>query len=128
MTAQAVRLRITGADADPVLRYFGLYSGAWTGETKEQSRGELTGLLVEPTEGGVTVDLGGIFPYDGVFWDVPELEIYAFNGTSYEKIYEGPGGKVRFAPVTGSYKLKLLTPGEVPADSQPRVFFGEIDL
>ena len=122
VTAQAVRLRITDADADPVLRFFGLYSGAWREETKLQAKGELTGLTVEPTEGGVTVDLGGIFPYDGIFWDVPEVEVHAFNGTRYEKVYEGPGGAVHFAPVTGSYKLKLLTVHKT--DSPPRVFFG----
>ena len=122
VTARAVRLRITDADADPVLRFLGLYNGALTEEEKEQTEGELTGLTVEPIEGGVTVDLGGIFPYDGVLWDVPELEISAFNGTRYEKIYQGAGGAVRFAAVTGSYKLKLLTSSH--ADSLPRVFYG----
>ncbi len=124
VTADAVRLRITDADADPVLRFLGLYNGAWTEEEKEQTEGELTGLTVEPIQGGVTVDLGGIFPYDGVIWDVPEMEIYAFNGTRYEKVYAGPGGAVRFAPVTGSYKLKLLTLHKT--DSLPRVFFGRM--
>ena len=123
-TAQAVRLRITDADANPVLRFLGLHCGAWMEEEKQQSIGELTGLTVEPIEGGVTVDLGGIFPYDGVAWDVPEVEIHVFNGTRYEKIYEGPGGTVRFAPVTGSYKLKLLT--NQKTDSLPRVFFGQL--
>ena len=122
VTAQAVRLRITDADADPVLRFLGLYCGAWTEEEQCGSYGELTGLTVEPIEGGVTVDLGGIFPYDGVLWDVPELEIHAFNGTRYEKIYQGSGGAVRFAAVTGSYKLKLLTGSH--AYSLPRVFYG----
>ena len=123
VTAEAVRLRVLGADADPVLRCFGIYSGAWNGEEQCQAEGELQNLLVEPTEGGVIVDLGGIFPYDGVLWEVPELEVLAFNGTWYEPVYQGPGGLVRFPTVTGSYKLKLLT--SVKTDSMPRVFFGQ---
>lgn len=126
VTAEGVRLRINQADADPVLRFFGLYQGAWTEETREYRQGELTGLLVEPTEGGVTVDLGGIYPYDGVKWEVPAMEVHAFNGTRYEKVYEGPGGAVRFNTVTGSYKLMIIvTEGDVPQNTQPRVFCGE---
>ena len=126
VTAEAVRLRITGADADPVLRFFGLYRGAWTGEVEEKKLGELKDLLVEPAEGGVTVELGGIFPYNCVVWDVPQLEVQAFNGTWYETVYAGPGGTVRFDTVTGSYKLRLLVPGgALPSESGPRVFLNE---
>ena len=91
VSAQAVRLRITSADADPVLRFFGLYCGAWSGETQAQQRGERTGLLVEPTENGVTVDFGGIFPFDCVLWEGAEYALYAFNGASYDYVTEGSG-------------------------------------
>ena len=127
VTAEAVRLRITGADADPVLRFFGLYWGAWEEETGEERTGSLTGLQVEAVEGGFTVDLGGIFPYDGVCWDVAEMEVYAFNGVRYVQVYAGPGGTVRFPAVTGSYKLKVLTPGKVPEGSVPVAFYGKMD-
>ena len=124
VTADAVRLRITAADADPVLRFFGLYLGAWTEESHSEVHRELTGLLVEPVENGVTVDLGGIYPCDCVLWDASELEIHAFNGTRYEKVYSGRGGLCTFPAVTGSYKLKLVvSEGAVPAEP-PRIFFG----
>ena len=122
VTAQAVRLRITSAGADPVLRFFGLYLGAWTEEKRQDKQGRLTGLLVEPIEGGVTVDLGGIFPYNCVRWDAEQLQVHAFNGTDYELVYAGPGGTVRFREVTGSYKLKLVAAqGPIPTE-EPRVF------
>ena len=128
VTADAVRLRITAADADPVLRFFGLYLGAWTEEAHSEVHRELTGLLVEPVENGVTVDLGGIYPYDCVLWNASELEIHAFNGTRYEKVYSGRGGLCTFPAVTGSYKLKLVvTEGAVPAEP-PRVFFGAPEM
>lgn len=128
VTADAVRLRITAADADPVLRFFGLYLGAWTEESHSEVHRELTGLLVEPVENGVTVDLGGIYPYDRVLWDAEALEVYAFNGTRYENVYAGNGGLCTFPAVTGSYKLKLVvTEGAVPAEP-PRVFFGEPEI
>ena len=126
VTAQAVRLRITEAEADPVLRFFGLYNGAWREAEQILVRGERTGLLVEPVQGGVTVDLGGIYPYDSVHWQVSRLEVQAFNGTTYEKVYEGPGGRVRFPVVTGSYKLKLLAP-EGAAEEPPRVFLSDAE-
>lgn len=125
VTAKAVRLRITAADADPVLRFFGLYRGAWIQEKVRDDRGERKGLRVEYLENGVIVDLGGIYPYDCVLWNVPGLEVHAFNGTRYEKVYEGRGGLCAFPAVTGSYKLKLVvTEGEVPEGCEPRVFFG----
>lgn len=127
VTAEAVRLRITGADADPVLRFFGLYRGAWTGEEAKRTVGELANITVEPAEDGVIVNLGGIFPFDGVSWNVPELEVQTFNGTRFESVYEGPGGTVRFPEVTGSYKLRLLSAGaDVSAAEMPRVFLGEL--
>lgn len=123
VTAEAVRLRITEADANPVLRFFGLYHGAWKEQAQTVLTGELRGLQIEAAEDGVTIDLGGIFPYDGVRWDVPEMEVHAFNGTWYDKVYEGPGGMARFAPVTGSYRMKLVPRGEVSADAVPSVFY-----
>ncbi len=123
VTAQAVRLRITSADADPVLRFFGLYCGAWQDKQEERTGGELTGLLVERTADGVMVELGGIFPYDRVIWGAEEVEIYAFNGTRYELVYTGPGGECRFPAVTGSYRLKIVvTKGEIPKED-PSVFY-----
>ena len=124
VTAEAVRLRVISADADPVLRFFGLYLGAWEVETRSARTGSLTGLQIEAVEGGVTVDLGGIFPYDGVCWNVPRLEVHAFNGARYEQVYSGPGGTVRFPAVTGSYKLMLLAPEGAAQEETPVVFYG----
>ena len=123
MTATAVRLRITSADADPVLRFFGLYLGAWAEQQSKTREGELTGLRVEAAEGGVTVDFGGIFPFDRVYWEAPAYQIYAFNGASYDFVTEG-NGTLTFPAITGAYKIKLLvTAGSVP-ETSPRVFLG----
>ena len=124
VTARAVRLRITSADADPVLRFFGVYRGAWTEEKQVRRKGELTGLLVEPAENGITVDFGGIFPFDRVCWEAERYELHAFNGASYDYVTEG-SGTLRFPAVTGAYKVKLtVTRGDVPKRN-PRIFLGE---
>ena len=125
VTTDRVRLRITAADADPVLRAFRLYNTRGIGLKKkaEVRTGELAPLQIQRSEKELIVDLGGIYPYDTVEVDAEGLvEIRAFNGTRYEAVYRGSGGMCRFETVTGSYKLKITGDG-LGADAQVRVAF-----
>ena len=125
VTTDWVRLRITAADADPVLRAFRLYHTRGIGlkKKKEVRTGELAPLQIQRSEKELIVDLGGIYPYDTVEVDAEGLvEIRAFNGTQYETVYRGSGGMCRFETVTGSYKLKITGDG-LRADAQVRVAF-----
>ena len=125
VTTDRVRLRITAADADPVLRTFRLYNTRGIGlkKKKEVRTGELAPLQIQRSEKELIVDLGGIYPYDTVEVDAEGLvEIRAFNGTWYETVYRGSGGMCRFETVTGSYKLKITGDG-LRADAQVRVAF-----
>ena len=114
VTADRIRLRITAADANPVLRAFRLYNSRGIGLNRkmEVKTGELTGLQIQRGEKELVVDLGGIYPYNLVEVVAEgNVEIQAFNGTRYETVYQGPGGKCGFETVTGSYKLKILGDG-----------------
>ncbi len=124
VTTDRVRLRITQADADPVLRAFRLFNSRGIGlAAKAKAKtGELAGLQIQRQDGEIVVDLGGIFPYNLVEVDTEEtVEVFAFNGTRYEQVYQGPGGQCRFGTVTGSYKLKI-TGQDVHAGTQVRVY------
>lgn len=125
VTTDRVRLRITAADADPVLRAFRLYNTRGIGLKKkaEVRTGELAPLQIQRSEKELIVDLGGIYPYDAVEVDAEGfVEIRAFNGTRYETVYRGSGGMCRFETVMGSYKLKITGDG-LRADAQVRVAF-----
>ena len=126
VTTNRVRLRILDAVAEPVLRFFGLYCGAYVPEEKQAAEPrELTGLQIQRNGREMVIGLGGIYPYNAVELEVPELEIQAFNGTRYERVYEGNGGLCRFRDVEGSYQLKILAAREIPEEVSPRVFWME---
>lgn len=123
VTTDRVRLRITSAAGEPLLTFFGLYHGAWAdaGEKKEEAR-ELTDLQIQRQGRELVINLGGIYPYNTLELEVPALEIYAFNGTRYEKVYEGSGGRCEFDTVRDSYQLKVIVTSEdLSEDTLPRV-------
>ncbi len=111
VTASALRLRILDSGAEPVLRRLRLYNTHGLGlEPKTRNEiGELTGLTVTAEEDGLSVELGGIFPFNTVeFAARGPVELHAFNGTRYERIWQGDASPARFETVTGSYRLKLM--------------------
>ena len=110
VTASAVRIRILESGAAPVLRRLRLYDTKGIGlERKtELAPGELTKLQISRDEGGIVVDLGGIYPYNTVeFAGTGPFTVQAFNGTRYEPVWEGAASPARFETVTGSYKLRI---------------------
>lgn len=121
--ASALRIRILEAGAAPVLRRVRLYDTKGVGleHRRDPVPGELTGLTVSREGDSITVELGGIYPYNEVaFAGTGPVEIQAFNGTRYEPVWTGSGTCAEFDAVTGSYRLKIL--GNVDPDSV-RVFF-----
>ena len=117
VTASAVRIRILGAGAAPVLRrirLFNTHALALEGRQTAQP-GELPVTLTRE-DGAVLAALEGIYPYNTVqFQSTGPVTILAFNGTRYEQIWQGSQSPARFEPVTGSYRLKLL--GDVAPNS-----------
>lgn len=127
VTTDAIRVRVTRADAPPVLRRLCLYDTRGIGlvSDREQSPKELTGLEFACSDGALTVMLGGIYPYNAVVlpgtgW----YEIHAFRGTRFARIWSGYGPYARFETVTGSYQLKLISrDGAWETPPQVRVLF-----
>ena len=118
VTAQALRVRILEAGAAPVLRRIWLFDtgGLGLAHDRQTAPGELRNLTVSLEADGITVDLGGIYPYNEVaFRGRGRVEIQAFNGTRYEPVWTGTGSHARFDTITGSYRLKVL--GDVDPDS-----------
>ena len=117
VTADAIRLRILDSGSSPVLRRIRLYDTRGIGleHPRTQISGELA-VALSREDGAVIADLGGIYPYDTVhFCAKGPVTIHTFNGTRYELLWTGTDSPARFAPVTGSYRLKLT--GEVELDS-----------
>lgn len=115
VAAQTLRIRVTQADAPPVLRRLCLYDTRGIGLTSDRERTlqELTGLNFVWDGKEVTVELGGIYPYNavtcpGTGW----FEVHAFQGTKFECVWSGTGPYARFETVTGSYQLKLISRDE----------------
>lgn len=107
--ARAVRLTVTEAAALPVLRSFGVYSGAAPLEKCETFPKEPPVAQALQTEKEIQISLEGIYPYDTVeLSPAPESwQVHAFNGTDYVLTAEATGTEARFPAVTGSYRLKL---------------------
>ena len=126
VTAETLRIRVTQADAPPVLRRLCLYDTRGIGLVSdlEQTPKELTGLDFVCDGKEMTVELGGIYPYNavtglGMGW----FEIHAFRGTQFECVWSGSGPYARFETVTGSYQLKLISRDEAwETTPQIRVF------
>ncbi len=111
VTASAVRIRILDSGAEPVLRRVRLYDTRGIGlePGRRSQTGELTGLTVTAEPDGVSVELGGIYPFNTVeFAAAGSAAVHTFNGTRYEQVWQGDGSPARFETVTGSYRLKLM--------------------
>lgn len=125
VTTRAVRLRITDAAASPVLRRFRLYNTRGIGleRTKNQGPAEYAGLTIRREDNALVINLGGIYPYDQVdFSGQGDYQILAFNGTTYEPVWQGSQGPASFSTVTGSYQLKLIArEGTLPEENTIRV-------
>jgi len=124
--AKAVRLTVTEAAALPVLRSFGVYSGAAPAVRKEVYPKEPPVAQVKQQDTVIEISLEGIYPYDTVeLSPAPEgWQVHAFNGTDYVLTAEASGGKARFPAVTGSYRLKLTAKGFSP-DTKVKVLWSE---
>lgn len=125
VTTQSVRLRITAADASPVLRRLSLYNTQGIGPEKaeHQESAEYRGLTIRKEENALVVNLGGIYPYNRVdFAGQGDYQLLAFDGSTYTPIWQGAQSPARFPTVTGSYQLKLVArDGVVPEENTIRV-------
>lgn len=126
ITAEAIRIRVTAADAAPVLRRISLFHTRGIGleQRKASQPEELTGLQPQADPHGVVIPLGGIYPFNQVRFPVEgSFTVQAFNGTRYETIWQGHSDTARFETVTGSYQLRILDPeGALQDPAQIRVF------
>jgi alpha-L-fucosidase len=124
--AKAVRLTVTEAAALPVLRSFGVYSGAAPAVQAETYPKEPPVAQVMQKDGVIEISLEGIYPYDTVeLSPAPEKwQVHAFNGTDYVLTAEAEGGEARFPAVTGSYRLKLTAESFLP-DTKVKIFWSE---
>ena len=124
--ARAVRLTVTEAAALPVLRSFGVYSGAAPVARKEVYPKEPPVAQVKQEGALIEVSLEGIYQYDtGELSPAPEKwQVHAFNGTDYVLTAEVTGEEARFPAVTGSYRLKLTAEGFRP-DTKVKVLWSE---
>lgn len=125
VTASGVRLTVTDAPANPVLRFFGVYRAPEEGERKA-SPASFTVQKVRREGDALLLNLGGIYPYDTVLWDDPGVtgvRVEAFDGVFFRTVWEGRfSGQARFPTVTGSYQLKItVTEGRPREGSTPEV-------
>lgn len=137
VTTDRVRVRITASAAAPVLKSFGLYKlpaglfdmDAAMQEKTDLAKGQSARVLKEGNE--VTVELGGIFPFNTVVFEgsagIWSYELHAFDGARYFKVLDGklPARRqvLTFERIRSSYKLKLVvTGGSVPEDLQIEVY------
>ncbi len=122
VTTRKVKLEILDAADVPAIRKFSLYyfdEELFAEDVKANSQKNLldsAASKVEINGDEITVDLGGIFPYNTVdFYSSAEgsYQLHIFNGTTYEFLREGNvnnGHTVcAFDTVTNSYKFKLKT-------------------
>ena len=124
--ARAVRLTVTEATAVPVLRSFGVYSGAAPAVQEEVYPKEPPVAQITQKDGAIEVSLEGIYPYDTVeLSPAPESwQVHAFNGTDYVLTAEATGTEARFPAVTGSYRLKLTAERFAP-DAKVKLLWSE---
>jgi len=122
--AKAVRLTVTEAAAEPVLRSFGIYSGAAPVRDSLRRPEEPPIAQIKREDSAVEIALEGIYPYNTVeLTPAPEVwQVHSFNGTDYERIVQATGSRVCFPTVTGSYRLKLTAERFSP-DTTVRVFY-----
>lgn len=127
-----VRIRITAAVALPILRSFGLFlvpDGLLDAPAAVSAADGELAVTVVPEEDGVSVELGGIYPYNAVCFDAAGIDRYtveAFGGTTYETVASGAGGgqaEVTFPTVTGSYRLRVrAVPAKAGRALHPQVY------
>lgn len=116
-----VRLTITSAVAEPVLRSFGVYKmeEAKTEEiastTSPMNLMELSTTQVIISGNILEIEFGGIFPFDTLEIcpkEVKQYNFFIFNGTQYKAICSGEQNEStqiqEFEKQEGSYKVKLV--------------------
>ncbi len=127
VTTDRVRIVVLEAAAAPMLRCFGLYRMPddfyESLRAEEKLLTEARDLTKLPTakltddENGLTVEFGGIYPFNTAAFKGEGLwsyEIQAFDGTSFYTVYKGTKPSeyeiVRLPEtVTGSYQMRLIT-------------------
>lgn len=127
VTASAVRIRITQADVPPVLRRFSLYNtnGIALPQQDANASACYDGLQFSVEGNSIVIDLVGIYPYNHVeFASEHSCEIFAFNGTRFERIWVGEHSPAIFPTVRDSYKLKIVfADAPLPDCSGIRILF-----
>jgi len=122
-----VRITIYDAGDVPVIREFGLYKKPYDlfkkereerkklGSTKNLAKG--TSAQVKYEKDGVTVDFGGIYPFNTITFNgnhIWDYEIFAFDGAKFYSIYKDRLPERNHVihldkTIESSYKLKIVT-------------------
>ena len=124
VTATAVCLRLTDCAAIPILRRFSLHGDVFpyledVAPIADPLRdlAAAPGARVLPGTDGVSVELGGIFPYNTVVFEGEgPYVLEAFNGTTYQSVAHGTADgltTVTFPLQDASYRLRIRMDGTV---------------
>lgn len=127
VTSDRVRLTIYDAAAAPVIRQFGLYKKPYDIFKKEREEKKAMGMAknlakgvsaqIKYEEDGVTVDFGGIYPFNTITFNgnhIWDYELFAFDGSKYYSIFKDSKPERHQVihldkTIDSSYKLKLVT-------------------
>lgn len=127
VTSDRVKITIYHAAATPVLREFGLYKKPYDlfkkereerkvlGKAKNLAKGASAEIKYEPD--GVTVDFGGIYPFNTVTFNgnhIWDYELFAFDGSKFYSLFADSKPERHQVihldkTVESSYKIKLVT-------------------
>ena len=140
VTSKKVRITIYDSGAEPVIREFGLYKKPYDlfkkereerkklGSTKNLAKG--TSAQVKYEKDGVTVDFGGIYPFNTITFNgnhIWDYELFAFDGAKFYSIYKDRLPERHHVihldkAIESSYKLKLVTGRQGTEDLEIGIF------
>ncbi len=140
VTSKKVRITIYDSGAEPVIREFGLYKKPYDLFKKEREERKKLGASKNLAKGtsaqvkyeadGVTVDFGGIYPFNTITFNgnhIWDYEIFAFDGAKFYSIYKDSLPERHHVihldkTIESSYKLKLVTGRQGTEDLEIGIF------
>lgn len=132
-----IRLIIYDAKATPLIRNFGVYyidenaiKSAKT-ELSGTDLSKLTNSRITYSDNSVEVEFGGIYPFNYIYFssNVNNYDIEAFDGSVYKTIFSKANNCsiLLREPVTGSYKMRIVTKEKVDKNSVDIKIINKID-
>lgn len=130
ITADAVKVRITGFIATPLIRKFALYRfddikepEISVSNRKNLIQGEA--CTVERLGDEFDINFGGIFPFDTIIIKgAKRFDIKVFNGTSFVNVAECTDSDTYkfFKPISWSYRVKLTVLDKDEGELIPEIY------